>query len=293
MTCKSTLFFVLAILSAAVLHAQDPDPSINLIHAYTFEDSTVTDQVGFADGTIIGDVTFDTTAAGDVGAVLANGGVIELEAATIGINTYEAITVEAWFTPEGNQNSNFSMLVYLGGSQAAPNQEGGARLGSNGFFLQPTVNTDGGSRVAISTGNTAMPWTVETGISSDTRLDSAGTYHLLGSLDSTHIYMYLNGQLVDSTELTNGNGITALSNAFAWIGRGGYEGDASWTGTVHEVNIYNKALVPEEVAYLFDQGPTVSTTSVGELAGGIRPDIFSTPGRILFRQLPTNGRVSL
>jgi len=70
----------------------------------------------------------------------------------------------------------------------------------------------------------------------------------------------IDGVLQQSTPLSDNNNIAFISELFAYLARGGYTADPVWMGEILEFNIFNKALSPEEVLFLFNKGAT--TTSV-------------------------------
>src|SRR4030042_5819066 len=101
-----------------------------LTPSYTFEDGTADDSVGEANGALVG------------GAVVADGALLttaqdqwmEMPGEVIAMNTYEAVTIEAWYTPTANANTGWSMLAYFGDSVNG--------LGSNGYFITSARGDD-------------------------------------------------------------------------------------------------------------------------------------------------------
>jgi hypothetical protein len=72
-----------------------------LVHRYSFNDGTARDSVGNADGKIVGHVHIDGGEARFSGSTGSTGERIELPASGaqgININTFHAVTLEAWFT---------------------------------------------------------------------------------------------------------------------------------------------------------------------------------------------------
>ncbi len=244
---KLNYLLVSLLLFAGTIWAQDP--SGNLTHSWTFEGENAADMVGAADGILSGNAAIATTSLGDKGAVLT-GGSVDLDAATIAINTYEELSLEAWFTPDGTQAGTFTMVAYLGGTQGG--------LAYSGFQIQPTRG-DGVGRGAISCLNNTNPWTTENGVNTAAELAASQLYHAVVTINSDVISFYVDGVFIGEDSLTGDNSIANLSNDFAWIGKGGYTGDASWQGTVHEVNIYDKALDAAEVSFLNTGGVTTGT----------------------------------
>lgn len=200
-----------------------------LKHSYTFEDGTANDVVGTAHGTIIGGTISD-----GVYTAGTNGDIIELPGPDIAINTYSALTIEAYVVGSENAATN-SMLFYMGGSVN--------NLGAYGFFLTPW-HWRNGTQAGISTVNESQPWNGESYVlATENTLRTAGMHHAVVIINSTDIIMYLDAQLIGTTSLAEqGNSISALSNDFAWIGRGGYTSDPTWIGSLDKFDIYEGEL---------------------------------------------------
>ncbi len=201
-----------------------------LMHSYTFDDSTATDVVSGADGTVVGGNMSD-------GAYIAeNDGYIDLPATDIAINTYSAITFEAYIRHSEDAPRN-AMLYYFGGSIN--------NYGAYGTFLTPNHwRNDGGTLAGISTVDEASPWNTESYVvEADNPITLGGQHTLVTIINSTDITLYIDGELTGSTDLaTMGNSIAALLNDYAWIGRGGYTVDPKWVGAIDMFNIYEGEL---------------------------------------------------
>ncbi len=228
--------------AVAYMMAYNPVPTdeIFMKHLYTFEDGTASDLVGDADGTLVGD------------AYIADGSMItvdqddwmEMPGDVIAVNTYNAVTLEAWYTPAENANTSWTMLAYLGDSYNG--------YGSNGLFMT-SARGDDVSRAAISTGNQASPWGTETGVNGP-EYDDGLLHHMVLTLDTANIQLYIDGELMGTAAMTNGNSIHDISTNFAYLAKGGYSGDPEWIGAIHKYAIYNKVLSDVEVLYLYLQG---------------------------------------
>ncbi len=222
---------------AYMLPAMPVDPgTANLVHSYTFEDGTANDSVGEAHGFLVG------------GAEVVDGAMVttaqdqwmEMPGDMIAMNTYPEVTIEAWYTPEAGANTGWSMLGYFGDSVND--------LGSNGYFMT-SARGDDKSRAAISIGDEATPWASESGADGP-EYDDGLLHHMVSTLNATDITLYIDGVLIASTPLDPNNMISGISQNFAYLAKGGYEGDPEWIGAIHEFNIYNKALSAGEVRYL-------------------------------------------
>ncbi|MBW6534156.1 MAG: cadherin-like beta sandwich domain-containing protein [Mariniphaga sp.] len=197
-----------------------------LMHSYTFDDGTAADVVGGADGTLIGNGTI----ANGAYTAAANGDYIELPAANIAINTYSAITLEGYIFADVD-NTAAVMLAYFGG-----NENG---VGGNGYFLTPDRWSE--SRTAISCGNITEPWNAEQGVTGPP-VSVGEKHHVVSVLTDSSIKWYIDGLLIGEAVVSGNNSIAGLSNANAWLCKGGYDADPTWMGTIHEFNIYAGAM---------------------------------------------------
>jgi len=203
-----------------------------LMHSYTFADGTASDVVGNADGILMG---AGTIANGGYTAA-ANGDYIELPAADIAINTYAAITLEGYIYTDVD-NTGSTMMAYFGGNEN--------NLGGNGYFFTPDRNAE--SRTAISCGNLTAPWSAEQGFTGSPV--SVGEKHYVASvLTNSSIKWYIDGLLAGEAVVSGANSIAGISNANAWLCKGGYTADPTWMGTIHEFNIYSGVLDAATIA---------------------------------------------
>jgi len=203
-----------------------------LMHSYTFNDGTATDVVGNADGTLMGAGTI----ANGAYTAAANGDYIELPAADIAINTYAAITLEGYIYTDVD-NTAAVMMAYFGG-----NENG---VGGNGYFLTPDRWTE--SRTAISCGNLTAPWNAEQGVTG-APVSVGEKHHVVSVLTDSSIKWYIDGVLAGEAEVSGANSIAGLSNANAWLCKGGYTADPTWMGTIDEFNIYNGVMDAATIA---------------------------------------------
>jgi hypothetical protein len=239
--CKKVLILLLVGLSANVSLAD-----LNPVHSWTFDDGTANDSVGEAHGTLIG------------GAAIVDGAMVttaqnqwmEMPADVIDINSYDAVTIEAWYTPTPGGNTGWSMLAYFGGSSEPDIAEGG--VGINGYFIT-SARADDMSRAGISTGELTSPWGDET-MANGPEYDDGLLHHMVSTLDANEITLYIDGELVASTPMDTHNNIHDLDNDYALLAKGGYAVDPEWIGAIHEFNIYGSALLPEEIQALYSVG---------------------------------------
>ena len=206
------------------------------MHQYTFEDGTANDSVGQAHGTLVG------------GAAVVDGAMVttaqdqwmEMPGEVIAMNTYDEVTLAAWYTPTAGANAGWSMLAYFGGSVGG--------FGSNGYFIT-AARGDDVSRAAISIGDTSAPWSDESGANGP-EYDDGQPHLMVSTIDGRNITLYIDGVLTGSTPLSATNTISGISTDFAYLAKGGYTGDPEWIGAIQEFRIYNRALSAGEVRYL-------------------------------------------
>ena len=218
----------------------EPEPA-NPVHRYTFEDGTANDSVGGAHGTLVG-------YADVVGGALVTydqDDWMEMPGDVIAMNTFDEVTIEAWYTPTAGANAGWSMLAYFGDSLDG--------LGSNGFFIT-SARFDDKSRAAISIGDIATPWASETGADGP-EYDDGLLHHMVSTINATDITLYIDGVLIASTPLDPNNSISGISQNFAYLAKGGYGGDPEWIGSIQEFNIYDYALSLAEVEANYAAGP--------------------------------------
>lgn len=244
---KLLLLSLFALALVIGLNAQTDPGTDNITHQWTFEDGGTTDPVGGIVGTLTGGATVE-----DGMLVLdAADEFLELNGMLIGISAYTELSVAIWWRtlPDEAINTGFHMIWYFGGSEV-DGIGGTADLGSNGVFLSPARGDDV-ARTAISCGNIETPWTTETGVNRTPEIASGDSlYHAVTTINDSYLAFYLNGELIDTANLTGDNSLANLKDDFAWIGRGGYGDDPNYWCKVDELTIYNKMLSEDEVAFL-------------------------------------------
>ncbi len=213
---------------------------LELKHSYDFESGTAKDMVGNADGTVVGGgISYGVYTSYE------NGDYISLPGDSIKINTYNEITIETYVSTESGANTGATMLWYFG----ATNESG---YGTEGMFAS-IARTDDKSRTAIST-VTESPWSYEEGVDG-AELDDGSLHHVVTTIDQTQISFYVDGEYLGSTELTETNKISLLSNDLAYIAKGGYSSDPTWVGSIMEYNIYSGIMDAGTVASHYQNFP--------------------------------------
>lgn len=201
------------------IHYQREVP-LTLMHSYTFADGTARDMVGQAHGEIIGGRI-------ENGAYISEeeGDYVSLPGEQININTYPAFTVELFLlAPNGVNGQTNTMFAWFGATSENS-------YGVDGFFMHHK------SRAAISTANHEDPWGTEDGVNS-ILMDDGMPHHMVATVTMDSLVLFVNGVKIGSVGLRNTNKIFNLSNADAFLAKGGYSNDATWKGTILEYNIY-------------------------------------------------------
>jgi hypothetical protein len=251
-----------------------PDAEVPIMptHSYTFEDGTANDSIGGADGVLVGGAAI----VGGALVTTAQDQWMEMPGDVIAMNTYEAVTIEAFYTPTAGANASWSMLAYFGDST---DPDPSAGVGNDGFFIT-SARGDDKSRAAISIGDPASPWASETGADGP-EYDDGLAHYMASTINATDITLYIDGALIASTPLAAHNSIAGISTNYALLAKGGYGGDPEWIGEIEEFNIYNKALSAADIAASYAAGPNKV---------GAQPVDPGTDGLLAYYPLDSAGR---
>jgi hypothetical protein len=253
MRLKVNCLFTLVLTTAVIggLSAQGVDPGTsNLKHSWTFEDGTANDYKGGANGTLVGDAS---VADGSL-YISGQGQWMEMRGDVIDLESYDAITLEAWYTPTQDANTGYTMLAYFGDTVGG--------VGVDGYFIT-AARGDDKSRAAISCGVYTNPWSGESGADGPEYDD--GTSHLMVStLTGDSIKLYMDGFLTGASALSPTNSIAGISPNYAYLAKSGYTADLQWIGGIQEFNIYDRALSADEILYLAGKGPAASAVDEKE-----------------------------
>ncbi|MFC0877334.1 LamG-like jellyroll fold domain-containing protein [Saccharicrinis sp. FJH2] len=234
-----------------------------LAHSYNFEEAdTAIDVIGGANGTLKG----NAAVADGKYTASADGDYIKLPAKDIAINTYDAVTLEAYVTT--GVNPSWTMFGYFGSVN-----------GANSYWMS-IARDDDVSKTAINIGGEEGPTGVEPGADE--------SHHYVSVLTNDTLKWYIDGVMVNKTATSASHVISAISLDTALIGASGY-GDATWNGTIYEFNIYNGILSEDSIAAHanqfvddFDASLSDITLSDGDLVPG-----FSTSVKEYVVSIPT------
>jgi len=234
------MFVVVVVLMSGIAQAE-------LIHQYTFN-GNANDSVGSADATNYGADLSDYGWAKLDGA----GSFLDLGGPSIAINTLtDGFTLELW-SKQPTIDQGYSMTAAFGGTQ----EWWGKR-----YVAISTTRGDQVSRAMMTGDNDNPGYETEAGVNWTEMNDGLlHQYVLTVGLfpccpgDATYLSYYLDGVLIGMINIGD-RSISALSNDFAYLGKGLYPGDPSVIGDIEEFNIYNEALLCCDVALLYMQGP--------------------------------------
>jgi len=231
---EKKLFIVMFILCSVVVATQ-----ADMTHQYTFE-AGVSDGIGTADGTLEG----GATVSGGQLVLAGSDQYAGLPAATIAINTYSAVTLEAWVTIDP-ATPNWSMIGAFG-------LDDGSGTGYDYLMLQGKRG-DGVKGVgAVLSDNywNSEDWVSGAAYNNNTEV------HLAATVDATDISLYVNGAFI-TTKSLGGRTLADVSNANAYLGKSIYAEDPTMIGSINEFRIYDTAMSAAEIADSYAAGPTM------------------------------------
>jgi len=224
----STLFLFSVVFSSTVF-----GQSATLTHSYNFEDGTVKDLVGSADGALNGNAAISN------GELVLTGGYATLPGKQIDVPSYGSLSIESVFKQSAGL-SGFTCVYAIGKTDPSTDR------GNDYLIWQPTRG-DNVARTAIATKNATDPWATENGVNT-TEITDTATHYAVTVLTATDIKLYLDGQLIGSDPLTGSNALDSISNDTILIGASVYSGDPRWNGSVKQLNIYNGELDEATIA---------------------------------------------
>ncbi len=228
-----TFLMLTCILGSAAVFGQ-----ATLKHSYTFEtgtydETTVFDQAGSLNGTIGGTkLTIADGKATVSGATANNQGWISFDGVALALNTYSAVTLEAFVETGEVLNAGYTMLAYFGSSTP----------GSRCFWIQPT-RSGNETRIEANNGSTTV-----TALKGGYEVDDGKKHHIVAVLNSEAITYYLDGVILASTP-TGADYVSTLGTDVANLFRGvdGWN-DPNYNASLLEFNIYDGTLEQKVIA---------------------------------------------
>ena len=226
------------VLFAIMLGSTTAFGQATLKHSYTFEtgtydETTVFDQAGTVNGTIGGTkLTIADGKATVSGATANNQGWISLDGVALALNTYSALTLEAFVETGSTLNASYTMLAYFG--TATP--------GNRCFWIQPT-RAGSETRIEANNGSTTV-----TALKGSYEVDDGKKHHIVAVLNSEAITYYLDG-LVLATTPTGADYVSTLGTEVANLFRGvdGWN-DPNYNASLLEFNIYDGTVEQKVIA---------------------------------------------
>jgi len=214
-----------------------------LVHSWTFDDGTADDVVGDAEGVLIGDA-----AVVDGQLVLdGDGDWMDMPGDVIAMNTFEGLTIEIMFTSVAGGNTGYHMVTAFGEEGTGDNPGYGYKY----VCITPARGNDVSRGMIQTVSMDNDPWSEETGVSDVIEHDDGLEHHMVCTVDDTELAFYIDGVLIGTAALDPpGNSIAGLGTDVAHIGKGVYNVDPLWAGSVNYLNLYNRALSEQEVSNL-------------------------------------------
>ena len=250
---KTYLFLCLAfVFGISVVASGQTAPDLTTLkHQWTFDDGTANDGVGGLNGTLMEGATISSNALNTT-----KGGYCDFDGPTLAINQYTSITTEVWFTA-ATGNGDYTMLTVYGNTGT-----GGG--GENYLCTNPTHGGEG-SRTSITTNNPDS-WSGRESGANGPKCDDGKLHQLVSVVDGVNgtISLYIDGEYKGQSPLSFLNNdtppvqidnlISALGTDHFYLAKSNWAPDKSWKGLMEKVSIYEAALSPDEILYLFNKG---------------------------------------
>jgi hypothetical protein len=252
---------ILRILAAGLICAlgmmtSNAMAGVSLVHRYSFNDGTANDSVGRANGKLVGGVTIADGSAQFSGApgqrieLLANG------AGGININSFKAVTFEAWYTADKAQK--WQRLFDFGSSKdlEAADSTGGYCVN---YIVTAPYSKAGNSVATLS--NVDPSWTKEVAAKANAAPLNQQV-HMAVVVDGSTITLFINGAQASQAPLDDRT-LAKLSNQYALLGHSLYGANPSLAGSINEFRIYSGAATAVEIAASFRAGANRPVIGVG------------------------------
>ena len=225
-----------------------------LAHRWSFTDGT--DSIGGANASLIGTASFGG------GRLSLPGGGPRSNCASINIsgtlNSTVDLTIETWFSVTNQQDWS---KLWMFGRRA----EGAGEPWFSFIEFSPRAGADG-NVPSISFNPTSGGEVNSRGGANPALLTNGGTYHAVATYNSGSNLMslYVNGTLVDSASMGNGN-ITQLNPDTSYFGAAVQFNDPCFNGSIDETRIWKGALPASQIIFNAAAGPNTLVTNPGAL----------------------------
>lgn len=216
----------------------DTDGTANLIHRYQFTDvaTAIVDEVGDADGSVVG-----TATQGDGRLVFDGATYVELPTNTL--SGRENVTLEVWFT--SYQTRSWERIFDIGQSSEGD--------GESYLFLTPQSTASNRTMRVTFRADGEAEVTVDSVLATADNLETHVAVVFDGS--ENEIRFYHNGEL--SAFGTTEGSLQDVDVANVWLGRSLFDGDPLLEGDINELRIYDGTLGADYVRQSFEAGPDV------------------------------------
>lgn len=254
---KCILYFVSLVLVLALMSAS-AQAYVLPTHRYQFnkfshEPTGLADtgSVGGADGVLQG----GAYVSGGQLHLDFHGDFMSMPADVIAINTYDELTLELWST-QPVMNQGWSMTAAFGDTNNAS-----WGYGMN-YVALSTARGDDVSRAMLTRSDNNPGYQSEVAENGPELNDgmlhqyvlTIGVMECLCNEPNMMISLYIDG-LIQGTHIIEDRTLSGVSNAFAYLGKSLYIGDATLICDIGEFRIYNAALSCEEVLANYFEGP--------------------------------------
>lgn len=234
--CKRLIF-----LLAVILPVIGPGFSAScqtLIHRYSFT-SNANDEVGAANGTVVGGATFNGSAL----ALNGTNGYVSLPAGIVSGMT--AVTIETWATFGTIANNSF--LFGFGNTDSSGN-------GEDYIFCTPHGGGPYLARAAISGADPGYTAEQEAGIAGALDNETNVMIATVFNPPANFIGLYVNGILVASNNAVT-DPMSVVNDQYSYIGHSLYHADPYLKAAISEFRIFNGALTNGQIAVDASAGP--------------------------------------
>lgn len=232
---KTLTFGLMALAASLAASAASP-----LVHRYSFNDGTVNDSVGKAHGKTMGGVTIADGQAHFDGKA---GSRIELPpsgADGINLNSYQAVTLEAWYTIESEEG--WQRIFDFGATSGGQ--------GSKYLFYTPHATFFNDSRAVITNKDRSGEAVVSASI-----VPSNKETHVAIVIDDKTMTLYVDGVQAAPPQTLDGQTLAQVATEFALLGASLYGADPAFHGSLNEFRIYNVAATAAQITASFKAGP--------------------------------------
>jgi hypothetical protein len=225
-----------------------------IVHRYAFSgtDTTATDSVGSAHGTIVGGIQ----SSGVV--TLAGGATDQYVSFPASILTGLAdVTLEFWVTWTGG-TVNWQRVFDFGSNDGAPGDQGSTNTDSSYFFFTPRALATSASAGCTTTASGIAGAASETCLIGSAAFPTSMT-QVAVTTQGTTLSLYIGGASA-GTPVTLPGGIASVTRTNNWLGRSQYSSDTEFSGSISEFRVYGVARSASQISASYSAGPDTPPT---------------------------------